>query len=361
MELKSVVKKIMESNKLKEKLKNLESFDEVYEFFVSNGYEGGKSDLQDKLFKDSASVAVLDDSDLMHIAGGNSGRRVFLACSGLMMLMGLLPSANLSGYTANATATATSTVNEDNSEEMWKAMRNSNLEKVRYFIKQGADVNQGLWCAVRSFDNLDLVKCFVENGADVNIKWLSGWTLLHCSQNKQVIDYLISHGADVNGKNDSGQTPLHWACSGKNIEWAKYLLERGADANIGDNYGNVPLRYLVKDAARYEQGFDDVVAKDTMKMIDLLIENGANVDAKDIHGETPLYVAALYGGIDVFKYLIEHGADINIKNNDGKSVHQVVSEYLHEHRRLGNGEEIYESLQKMLKYIDSKSEWAQLR
>lgn len=360
MEFKGVVKKIMGSDELKAKLQNLGSFDEVYEFFVATGYEGGKSELKDKLFKNSAHFGTLTGDDLMHVSGGISGRRAFLACSGLMILMGLLPSANLSGYTASATTTTTqSTVNEENFEKMWEAMRNSDLKKVRYFIKQGADVNLGLWYAVRSFDNLDLVKCFVENGANVNIKWLDGWTLLHCSQNEQVIDYLISHGADVNAKDDAGQTPLNWVCNCRcddaYIEWAKCLLEHGANPNIGDNYGNVPLRYLVKNATRYTPKVGDDVVKDAIKMMDLLIENKANVNAKDIYGETPLYVAALNGGIDVFKYLMEHGADINIKNNNGESLYQRVSEYLHEHRRQENGEKIYERLQKMLEYIDSQS------
>ena len=202
MEFKGVVKKIMGSDELKAKLQNLGSFDEVYEFFVATGYEGGKSELKDKLFKNSAHFGTLTGDDLMHVSGGISGRRAFLACSGLMILMGLLPATNLSGYNVNATATAISTVNENYSEKMYEAMCNRDLEKVKYFIKQGADVNLGLWYAVRSFDNLDLVKCFVENGANVNIKWWNGWTLLHCSQNEQMVDYLISHGADVNAKDD---------------------------------------------------------------------------------------------------------------------------------------------------------------
>ena len=328
MEFKGVVKKIMGSDELKAKLQNLGSFDEVYEFFVATGYEGGKSELKDKLFKNSAHFGTLTGDDLMHVSGGISGRRAFLACSGLMILMGLLPATN--------------------------------LEKVKYFIKQGADVNLGLWYAVRSFDNLDLVKCFVENGANVNIKWWNGWTLLHCSQNEQMIDYLISHGADVNAKDDFGQAPLHFACQGENIKWVKYLLEHGADVNIKDRNGNVPLHSLVVDASLYEQGMRDV-GESATEMMDLLIEKGADVNAENYQGKVLLDTAAGYGGVSVFKYLVEHGADINTEDNDGKSLRSRVCEYLHEHRRIGNGNKICENVQKILEYIYTHEEEKQLR
>lgn len=48
-----------------------------------------------------------------------------------------------------------------------------------------------------------------------------------------------------------------------------------------------------------------------------LVEQGADVNAKDEYGRTPLYVASEEGHIDVVKYLLEHGADVKVKDKNG--------------------------------------------
>ena len=87
MDLKNVVKKIMESEELKTRLQNLGSFDEVYGFFVANGYDGNKMELKSGLFNGAKRFEPLNDADLLKVSGGVSGRQVLSACAGLMMLM----------------------------------------------------------------------------------------------------------------------------------------------------------------------------------------------------------------------------------------------------------------------------------
>jgi len=51
-----------------------------------------------------------------------------------------------------------------------------------------------------------------------------------------------------------------------------------------------------------------------------LIENGAYINAKDKHGNTPLHIAARAGNLRLVKYLVEtKGVDINSQNNDGET------------------------------------------
>lgn len=54
-------------------------------------------------------------------------------------------------------------------------------------------------------------------------------------------------------------------------------------------------------------------------VIKLLIESGADINAKNIHGNTALIFASARGYLDIVKYLIEVGADINLKNNLGNT------------------------------------------
>jgi ankyrin repeat protein len=64
-----------------------------------------------------------------------------------------------------------------------------------------------------------------------------------------------------------------------------------------------------------------------IKMIDLLVKQGANVNAKARFDETPLFEAAYLAGPSVVKELLEKGADPNIRNTDGKSPLDMAKEF----------------------------------
>jgi len=81
----------------------------------------------------------------------------------------------------------------------------------------------------------------------------------------------------------------------------KYLLEGGADVNARDEAGLTPLHIATTDVA------------------ELLINRGASVNARNRYGETPLHRAAYLGSSDKAKLLIEHGADVNAKDKRGNT------------------------------------------
>jgi ankyrin repeat protein len=64
-----------------------------------------------------------------------------------------------------------------------------------------------------------------------------------------------------------------------------------------------------------------------LELVKLLIEAGANVNAKNIYGNTALIYASFAGQLKLIKYLISVGADINIKNNTGNNVLMIASNY----------------------------------
>lgn len=57
---------------------------------------------------------------------------------------------------------------------------------------------------------------------------------------------------------------------------------------------------------------DAAVAGD-VELVELLIENGADVDDRDVHGYTPLILAIQAGNTDIAKVLIDNGADVNAR------------------------------------------------
>ena len=108
------------------------------------------------------------------------------------------------------------------------------------------------------------------------------------------------------------------------------LLGRGANPNAKDRYGNTPLHV----AAAW--GYADVVK--------MLLDHYAYVNARDNSGATPLHRAAAYGRADIARLLLEHGANPSIRDKDGRTpldiargrgheeVARVIEEYMQRKR-----------------------------
>jgi ankyrin repeat protein len=114
------------------------------------------------------------------------------------------------------------------------------------------------------------------------------WTPLHFAAEAgqtDIVEYLIANGVDVNAENIKGETPLQFAADKGDKEIVELLIQKGADFSIH-------LAARLGDLARIKS----------------LIEDGADVNAKDIGGDTPLHIAAAKGHEEVVKLLIEKGA-----------------------------------------------------
>lgn len=129
------------------------------------------------------------------------------------------------------------------------------------------------------------------------------------SGEEEAIKCLLDHGADVQMKDKKGNTPLHLAAK-KGLAAVETLLRIAA--TLVDEQSSSHRTSLM-------QACDRPPSEDSEDIAKLLIDNGANILARDNNEETPLFLAALNGNDRVVKLLIQHHADINYLNIDGNS------------------------------------------
>jgi uncharacterized protein len=114
---------------------------------------------------------------------------------------------------------------------------------------------------------------------------------------------------------DDGFPPLGLAIFFQHGELARELIERGADVNA---------------AARNAQKVAPVHAAATVRdrqTMKLLLERGADANARQQLGFTPLHSAASRGDVDMAKLLLAHGADPDATTEDGKNAIDIAEKY----------------------------------
>jgi ankyrin repeat protein len=118
----------------------------------------------------------------------------------------------------------------------------------------------------------------------------------------QVVIELLENGADTESVTISGCTPLHFACSQDRLAVVNELLGHGAIIDAKNDSSDDTTTILGKRKSR-----------------------GANIDATDKNGNTPLHFAITTGHLAVVKALLSSGANILVANDGGQSpIHMAL-------------------------------------
>jgi ankyrin repeat protein len=245
------------------------------------------------------------------------------------------------------------------------AVREGSMETVKVLVDSGADVNQRSefgWTALLVATQNRYYKIGVyllDHGADPNIANEGGWTPLYLATDNRNIeggDYptrkpdmdhleyikrLFASHANPNLRMRSstetrtifthqwlleeGATPFLRAAQSGDIVLLKLLLEHGADPKINTEYNVTPL--MVASGIGWVQGVTyEWSAEQTLETVKMLLDLGADVNAQDtLDGRTALMGAAHKGRNDVIEVLVQHGADLSLRDIGSRDTINALS------------------------------------
>jgi ankyrin repeat protein len=265
------------------------------------------------------------------------------------------------------------------------AIENGDVDMVKLLLQAGADPalrNQAdesaLFIAART-GSADIAALLLEYGADVNEQepnFLQTPLMLAVrSGSASLVSLLLEHGADLNSRSLMGpepdfrkpednagskgvgivrggwpargerapiagaKTPLLYATRQGDPVLVKLLVEAGADLEQADGNGVTPLLNVIINASVVSLGGPPTGHVETARY---LIAQGANVNARDWYGETPLWAAVMVRNLDVpgatrdnrvdrdallalIELLIDAGADVNARTSEHPPEHRFIT------------------------------------
>lgn len=174
-------------------------------------------------------------------------------------------------------------------------------------------------------DNLDVVELLLDNGADPHQPVSgNGEHYVHFLMNsrtrlgqERVLEYLQllqrKGMLDVTERNEATQaTPLVFASIDSRLLWMRYLLDLGADPSAS---GGWPPQSCLHKAISYES----TEPQRRLTAVKMLLDAGADINAVDENGDSPLHLAAALGENSVVAELLGRGAKVDTYNERGNT------------------------------------------
>lgn len=215
--------------------------------------------------------------------------------------VGLLAPASGNFQTLQILLDAGASRNDQNDKDLALAgaSRSGNVEAARALIAYGANANS------------DLSKLTTtENAGGMTIQRSGAGSVLidaASSGNQEMVKEILRYHPNLEVRGYEGKTAIFAAGEyrssdkeGARVECVRLLAQAGADVNARDSNGNTPLHEIYLTDVEEE-----------------LLKLGADVNARNKDGETPIFTNVNTDSVALF---IQHGADLSIRNNKGQDV-----------------------------------------
>ncbi|XP_039606309.1 poly [ADP-ribose] polymerase tankyrase-1 isoform X1 [Polypterus senegalus] len=225
--------------------------------------------------------------------------------------------------------------------ELFEACRNGDVSRVKRLVDSG-NVNAKDMAGRKStplhfaagFGRKDVVEHLLQTGANVHARDDGGLIPLHnaCSfGHAEVVSLLLCQGADPNARDNWNYTPLHEAAIKGKIDVCIVLLQHGADPNIRNTDGKSALdladpsaKAVLTGEYKKDELLEAARSGNEEKLMALLTPLNVNCHASDGRKSTsqkmlstPLHLAAGYNRVRIVQLLLQHGADVHAKDKGG--------------------------------------------
>ncbi len=257
---------------------------------------------------------------------------------------------------------------------------NSSPEKLQVLIRHGGNVNLKVKELKIGSDadstllhmacNATIARTLLENGADIEARnaagrtplqeclYRSGYSFRNEDDARLLISSLISAGADIEATDNEGDTALHYAAGSNHSYWkalTSILLQAGANTEARNNHGKTARDITFDKAAfdslvacaggsrasgssadaasflpsvnSYSNSGTNALYKKRLNMLLPMIANGAPVDITTVEtkGNTALHYACGLGHVELIRWLVAHGANVNARTDKGATPTQCCS------------------------------------
>jgi ankyrin repeat protein len=218
------------------------------------------------------------------------------------------------------------TLSDGNGAEVLESINDP--EVVRYLVSRGARVNtpsqsgSPLMKATDSY-NIPMMKVLLEHSADVNRATAWGKTALMIAAEHNFTEgtrLLIEAGANLELRDEDGRTALFYAAAPEGFTAYKLMMEMQNPAwmqNLPEETRKL-LEAEGESRPRFTYGY---VESDSVEVLELLVQKGADINARDNSDMTALMLAASCGRPARVWALLALGADATLKDAAGKTAY----------------------------------------
>ncbi|KAK4880295.1 hypothetical protein RN001_008441 [Aquatica leii] len=239
----------------------------------------------------------------------------------------------------------TMTVQDDNYQKykmLWNAVKKGEIFTVTKLLTEDVEIDkkndEGQTLLMLALDNghLGVAKYLIARGASIHLTNNRGFSSLHYAASAgdlTIVRHHLDNGVDINITNINGDTPFITALYAQTIHVVQFLLERQASIELSPvtnpkqtclhhaieaGSDSIVLQildrgfYLEKLSSRGLTGLMKALHYRNTHIASLLIERGADVNARDESRATGLHLAATEGLYDMLQLLLDKGVNINV-------------------------------------------------
>ncbi len=219
----------------------------------------------------------------------------------------------LKGDKENPPAHINFSMKRGNVTALFAAIRKKQYEMVEFLVEQGADIEH------------------TDCGCDTAliIAAIHNWS--------DMIEFLLEKGANVNAQNNEGKTAMSYVVKNGDIDTLRKMATYNADFLIKDNMNHTLLMELSLDGSYHYPEKQLEIAK-------FLIERGIDINAVNKNGVNALQFISHGRNLKLAHYLIKQGADVNARSNDGETALMRVAMFGNKDKinlLLDNGADIH--------------------